>query len=176
MFVVYLPPLDYTIPENKELALSSSSLWPQTSEQSLTHHSIVLLNWPTPKPILFGDHSSCVEEPLKEALLSITYKPPSHPLNHSKEKSPNRKSATSIESSIWVRVAYSHLQCPKQETPGPARRRTMFSHLHSSRDTNDVTNQTRMLKGKMGKKIKGPLGNQVGSPSLSVEEVIFSCP
>lgn len=35
-FVVCLPPLDYTLSKNKDLSLSSSSLGPQTSQQSLT--------------------------------------------------------------------------------------------------------------------------------------------
>lgn len=85
MVAVHLPPLD------KDPYLSSSLLWPRPQDGAGSIHSIVLSDWWTSKPILLGNYFSHVKAPLGEALLSFIYKPPSHPLNHPREKSPEQE-------------------------------------------------------------------------------------
>lgn len=166
MVVVHLPPLD------KDLYLPSSLLWPRPQDGAGSTHSIVLSDWWTPKPILLGNYFSHVQVPLDEALLSFTYKPPSHPLKHSKEKSPEQEVGFHHQhhQSGWdVRYLPTFaVSTQVRRVPCPAKRWLRFSHLHSSCDTSDVTKSMCLLMWKNWEISNDPLGSQGGSPSLSI--------
>lgn len=102
--------------------------------------------------------------------------------NHQVPHSTTQKSRTGSQLSASTVIVLAEMlppgmcsQCPRtdaspcQKTPGVFPPPQLTWHLWCYKLNASV-------QGENGKQIKWPLGSQVGSPSLSVEEVIFSCP
>lgn len=125
--------------------MSNSFQWPGPHNGDRYTHSIVLLNLPTPKPILFHHHSSQVEVPLAEALENHfrKAKSPTQPLKREKSRTGSQLSASKVINLGEVVLPTGICcQCPGTTSPCSAIRRLMVSHLHSSY----VTNQMHLLK------------------------------